>query len=200
MDTIEKVGLEAENVRLEPLASTHLPGLAEAITDGRLWEVPFTFVPHPSELPGFLADAERGFAQRTELAFATIDKASGKVAGSTRFMFIDQVHKKAEIGFTFLAASRQRSALNSEAKYLMLRHAFEVWQLNRVQLITDVLNEKSRSAIVRIGAKQEGILRSHLIMRDGRVRDSVSFSIIASEWPEAKRALEAKLRGSKAHA
>lgn len=193
MNAIEEVVLEGAKVRLEPLSASHLPALAEAIRDGRLWEVPFTFVPHPSELPSFLADAEAAREAGNEAAFATIDKASGRVAGSTRFMGIDLKHKKLEIGFTFLAASQQRTALNTEAKYLMLRHAFERWQLERVQLITDVLNSKSRSAIVRIGGQQEGILRRHMVMRDGRVRDSVCFSIIASEWPDAKRSLQAKL-------
>lgn len=191
---IQKVPLEGANVRLEPLTREHLPGLASAISDGELWLLPVTIVPHPDNLPGFLADAELAFAAQRELTFATIDKRSGSIVGSTRFKCIERAHLRAEIGFTFLAASFQRSHVNTEAKYLMLRHAFEVWKLNRVELLTDLLNEKSRRAIGRIGARQEGVLRSHMVMRDGRIRDSVLFSMIASEWPEARDALTAKLR------
>ena len=99
-----------------------------------------------------------------------------------------------EIGFTFIASSRQRSVINTEAKYLMLVHAFETWQVNRVELLTDILNTKSRNAIARIGAREEGILRNHMVMRDGRIRDSVIFSIVRGEWPAAKLALEQKLK------
>jgi N-acetyltransferase len=190
---IEKLVLEGDKVRLEPLAQRHLAGLAQAIYDGELWKLPVTKVPHPDELPSFLADAERAFAEQRELSFAIVDKSDGKVAGSTRFRAIEHDHRRAEIGFTFLAASRQRSYVNTEAKYLMLQHAFDVWRLERVELLTDVLNEVSRRAIARIGARQEGILRSHMVMRHGRIRDSVVFSIIAREWPDTRAALRAKL-------
>lgn len=191
---IEKVTLEGEGVRLEPLTQDHLPQLASAIEDGALWQLPVTIVPHPRDLHGFFSDAEQAFAASRELTFATIDKRSDRVVGSTRFRNIERAHLRAEIGFTFLAASFQRSHVNTEAKYLMLRHAFERWRLNRVELLTDLLNEKSRRAIARIGARQEGVLRSHMVMRDGRIRDSVIFSMVASEWPEARVSLEQKLR------
>ncbi len=113
------------------------------------------------------------------------------MVGSTRYRCIEHAHQRLEIGFTFIAQSWQRSHINSEAKYLMLRHAFEHWHCNRVELLTDFLNEKSRTAIARLGAQQEGILRSHMVMRGGRVRDSVLFSLIADEWPQAKARLEA---------
>ena len=190
---VEKVTLEGPRVRLEPLAAAHLPGLAQAIHDGELWTIPVTIVPAPEALEDFLAAAEAAFGAGRELAFTTIDKASGTVAGSTRFRAIEAAHERAEIGFTFLAASRQRTYVNTEAKYLMLRHAFEHWQLNRVELLTDVLNTKSRRAIARVGAQQEGVLRSHMVMRDGRVRDSVMFSIVEREWAAVKHALEAQL-------
>ena len=119
--------------------------------------------------------------------------ASGVVAGSTRFMAINRDHRRVEIGFTFLAQRWQRSYVNTEAKYLMLRHAFEEWECNRVEFITDVLNTKSREAILRLGAKEEGVLRKHMIMRDGRVRDSVLYSVIRSDWPHVRSALEAKI-------
>jgi N-acetyltransferase len=108
-------------------------------------------------------------------------------------MKIDIDHRRVEIGFTFIAASWQRSCINTEAKYLMMRHAFEAWSCQRIGLITDVLNTKSRRAILRIGATEEGVMRHHMVMRDGRNRDSVLHSVIASEWPRVKAALEAKL-------
>jgi RimJ/RimL family protein N-acetyltransferase len=190
---IEPVTLAGEHVRLEPLASHHLPGLAEAISDGALWQLPVTTVPHPDDLPQFLQAADAAVCNKREMAFATIDQASGRVVGSTRFRNIEAAHQRVEIGFTFIAQSWQRTQINTEAKYLMLTHAFERWGCNRVELLTDVLNSKSRNAIVRIGAREEGILRSHMVMRDGRIRDSVIFSITRAEWPLARQALEAKL-------
>ncbi|HSB95143.1 MAG TPA: GNAT family protein [Spongiibacteraceae bacterium] len=191
---IEKVVLEGLRVRLEPLAQQHAAGLAAVIEDGELWKIPVTVVPHPNDLDKFFDAAETAFQQRRELAFVTIDKISGAIVGSTRFRCIEAAHKRLEIGFTFIAQSRQRSYINTEAKYLMLRHAFEIWQCNRVELLTDVLNEKSRNAITRIGAQQEGILRSHMIMRDGRVRDSVLFSIVAHDWPTIKPKLAQQIQ------
>jgi RimJ/RimL family protein N-acetyltransferase len=191
---IEKLILEGSAVRLEPLAESHLPGLARAIEDGELWKLPVTIVPHPTDLSAFFSAAESAFAAGRELTFATVDKLSGAIAGSTRFRCIEAAHKRVEIGFTFLAERWQRSHVNSEAKYLMLKHAFEVWQMNRVELLTDLLNVKSRTAIARLGAQQEGILRSHMVMRDGRVRDSVLFSIVRGEWPVVASALESRLR------
>ena len=191
---IEKTILQGTGVRLEPLSATHLAGLAEAIRDGELWKLPITFVPHPDDLPGFLHDAQRQFTAGSELAFATIDQASGKIVGSTRYRCIEAKHRRVEIGFTFIAASWQRSHINTEAKWLMLQHAFEVWQCNRVELLTDFRNQKSRAAIARLGATQEGILRGHMVMRDGYVRDSVLFSITSGEWINIKASLMAKIR------
>jgi len=190
---VEKTTLRGSRIALEPLSEGHLPGLGSAIEDGALWELPVTIVPHPRDLPQFLKDAEAQYAADKELAFATVDLASGMVIGSTRFCYMEAAHKRLEIGFTFIARSWQRTYANTEAKYLMLRHAFEQWRFNRVQLVADVLNTKSRKAIARIGAREEGVLRSHMVMRDGRIRDSVMFSIVAGEWPQVKQALEAKL-------
>ena len=190
---LQKVVLEAHNVRLEPLSADHSRGLAEAIRDGELWTLGVTLVPHPNDLEAFLLAADKAFAAGKELAFAIIDKASGAIAGSTRFRCIDPAHKRAEIGFTFLGSSWQRTRVNTAAKYLLLEHAFETWGLNRVELLTDALNAKSRAAIARLGAREEGVLRSHMIMRDGRIRDSVCFSLVREEWPSAKQALESKL-------
>ncbi|MES2091219.1 MAG: GNAT family protein [Pseudomonadota bacterium] len=190
---IEKIVLNGSHVRLEPLSQAHLPGLTEAIGDGNLWEIPFTFVPPPSDLPKFFDDAESAYAAGKELAFATVDVQSSRVVGSTRFRCIEAPHRRVEIGFTFIGASWQRSHVNTQAKYLMLRHAFEGWGCNRVELLTDERNAKSRNAILRIGAREEGTLRSHMVMRDGYIRNSVLYSIVSSEWPMAKAALEAKL-------
>jgi RimJ/RimL family protein N-acetyltransferase len=187
---IEKVTLEGGMVRLEPLALHHAPGLVKAISDGELWKIPVTAVPHPDELSTFFNAAESAFLAQRELAFAIVDKTKNAIAGSTRFKCFELTHERVEIGFTFLGQSWQRTHVNTEAKYLMLKHAFENWQLNRVELLTDVLNTKSRNAILRIGAKEEGIVRSHMIMRDGRVRDSALFSIVRSEWSSVKQTLE----------
>ncbi|HEX8393814.1 MAG TPA: GNAT family protein [Longimicrobium sp.] len=190
---VEEVELRGSRIVLEPLRQRHLPGLADAIRDGALWEIPVTLVPHPRDLPAFLADAEAQHGAGKELAFATVDLASGAVIGSTRFRNIEAAHARVEIGFTFIARSWQRTYANTEAKYLMLRHAFEHWRVNRVEFMTDALNAKSRAAIARIGAREEGVLRAHMIMRGGRVRDSAVFSIVAAEWPRVKQRLETML-------
>ncbi|MBB2487327.1 GNAT family N-acetyltransferase [Mitsuaria sp. WAJ17] len=193
---MEQTALEGRRVRLEPLSEAHLPGLARAIEDGRLWELPVTFVPHPRDLAQFLDDAQTAHAAGRELAFATLDAASGRVLGSTRFRCFEAAHRRVEIGFTFLAASSQRTHINTEAKYLMLRHAFESWGCNRVELLTDERNTKSRQAIVRIGAREEGIVRNHMVMRDGYIRNSVLYSLIRPEWPQARLALEGRLQAA----
>jgi RimJ/RimL family protein N-acetyltransferase len=191
---IEPVTLSGKYVRLEPLSREHAPGLCAAITDGELWQLAVTLVPHPRDVPAFI-DAALAAQNRGEaLAFATVELTTGRIAGSTRYMKIDLPSKRLEIGFTFLGRTWQRSAINSEAKLLMLTHAFEVLRMNRVELLTDARNATSRAAIARLGATQEGILRQHMVMRDGFVRDSVLFSVIAPEWPDIKTALLHKLR------
>ena len=192
---IAKIVLEGTHVRLEPLSTAqHATGLAAAVSDGELWKNPVTFVPSPDQLEVFCEAAETAFRQQRELAFATIDKISGAIAGCTRFRCIERAHRRLEIGSTFLGRSRQRTHINTGAKYLMLEHAFERWGCNRVELLTDVLNTQSRTAIARIGAMQEGVLRGHMVRRDGSIRDSVIFSITAAEWPAVKTALANKLR------
>jgi N-acetyltransferase len=190
---IERVSLRGSRVLLEPLSLSHLPGIASAIDDGRLWEIPFTFVPQPDKLDAFLQKADENAAAQLVLAFAIIDIASRKIVGSTRFRNIERGHRHVEIGFTFIAKSWQRTYVNTEAKYLMLRHAFEEWGCVRVELITDVLNIESREAILRLGAKEEGIMRKHMIMRDGRHRDSVLYSVTDTDWPKVRERLGAKL-------
>lgn len=188
--TFERISLEGRLVRLEPLARHHLPGLCSAITDGSLWEIHLTLVPHPDAIEPFFDFAEKSFQNGDGITFAIIDKRTNQIAGSTRFMKANLAYKRVEIGYTFLGQSWQRTRVNTEAKLLMLTHAFEYMDLNRVELLTDYLNSRSRKAILRLGAKEEGILRSHMVMPDGRVRDSVIYSIIKNEWPGIKQHLK----------
>jgi N-acetyltransferase len=190
---LEKITLDGRYVRLEPISEAHRAGLCEAVSDGELWNLSVTLVPHVDQMVEFLSNAESDHMNGDGLAFATIDKASNRVAGSTRFMRRSLPHKRIEIGFTFLGKSWQKTPLNTEAKLLMLTHAFECLELNRVEFLTDYLNVNSRRAILRLGAKEEGILRNHMMMPDGRVRDSMLYSIISIEWPGVKQNLRAKL-------
>ncbi len=186
--------LTGQYVRLEPLTEAHHDGLCKAIADGKLWKLFVTLVPRLEDVSGFIRQAVNEQESGLSLVFATMDIATSKVVGSTRFMKADFTHKRLEVGHTFIAKSHQRSRINTEAKLLMLKHAFEVLGMNRVELLTDYLNQSSRRAILRLGAKEEGTLRNHMIMPDGRVRDSVLYSIIANEWPGVKTNLENKLR------
>ena len=189
----EKITLEGQQVRLEPLSDSHKDGLIQAISDGELWKLFFTHVPHIDQIDEFIRQALAIHENGEGLVFTTMDKATNRVAGSTRFMKANLPFKRVEIGFTFLGKSFQRTAINTEAKLLMLTHAFETLGMNRVELVTDYLNTRSREAILRLGAKQEGILRNHMVTPDGRVRDSVMFSIIKNEWPGVKQNLIYKL-------
>jgi len=189
----EKVILEGNIVKLEPLSELHIEALCNAILDGELWNLYVTLVPHPKNIESFLAQANANYEAGDGLAFAVIEKSTNKVVGSTRFMKANLANKRVEIGFTFLGKTWQKTRINTEAKYLLLTYAFEKLLLNRVELITDYLNSTSRNAILRLGAKEEGILRSHMVMPNGRVRDSVLYSIVRHEWPGIKQHLEAKL-------
>ena len=190
---VAPITLEGQFVRLEPLSLKHEAHLIAAASDGELWHSKVTIVPTRDTMADYIQTAVSAQSGGTELPFAILRKSPGEVVGTTRFYLIDRANRSVEIGYTWLAASAQRTMVNTEAKLLMLEHAFERWKCIRVALITDVLNEKSRAAILRLGAKQEGILRNHLIMPDGRYRDSVFFSIIESEWPEIKARLKSKV-------
>jgi RimJ/RimL family protein N-acetyltransferase len=185
--------LEGSHVRLEPLMSSHHDDLVVAAEDGELWNSIVTIVPSRTTMLTYIEEALQGQAQGRELPFVIIQKSSGQIVGTTRYYNIDREHRRVEVGYTWLAVSAQRTAVNTEAKLLLLTQAFEQWRCIRVELITDVLNQQSRTAIARLGATQEGILRNHMIMPDGRIRDSVCFSIIEPEWPEVKARLLAKL-------
>ncbi len=190
----EQKSLEGRFVTLEPLEIKHRDGLCAAISDGELWKLYVTLVPHVNEINLFLSNARDAYESGDGIAFAIIDKATNKIAGSTRFMKANLPNRRVEIGFTFLGKSWQKTHINTEAKLLLLTHAFEVMQLNRVELLTDYFNTASRYAILRLGAKEEGILRNHMVMPDGRIRDSVLYSIIKNEWAGIKHHLNYKLK------
>ena len=196
LNIIAPVTLEGSVVRLEPLCRDH----AEVFWDVAQNDVDniFHWIPYRmNSLQDFTSVVEKALTEQERgdsVVFATVERSSGKVIGSTRFMNIDRVNRHVEIGSTWIAPAWHRTAINTEAKYLMLRHAFEIWKCFRVELKTDALNQRSRNAILRIGAKEEGTLRRHVITWTGRVRDSVYFSILDSEWPEVKTTLEARLR------
>src|SRR6266542_1041465 len=189
---IEPVVLDGDRVRLEPMRRDHLDPLIEAGRDEELWRWTSAKATTRDAMSDYmeaaLADAERGVA----LPFVTIDKPTTSVVGSTRFGNVDWVNRRAEIGWTWISPPFQRSYVNSEAKYLMLRHAFDVWGCARVELKTDVLNEKSRAAMLRLGAVEEGILRRHMLTYSGRFRDSIYYSILDDEWPAVQARLEAR--------
>jgi len=192
---VSPITLEGRDVRLEPLTLAHAEDLARAAADGELWNSDVTIIPKPDGMKDYIEAALKGLALGFELPFAIVRKTGSatQVVGTTRFYEIFSNDRKAAIGYTWIGKSAQRTPVNTEAKLLLLTHAFETWKCVRVELITDVLNDQSRAAILRLGAKQEGILRKHLILPSGRVRDSVVFSIIDSEWPEVKKRLESKL-------
>ena len=157
------------------------------------WKLFVTLVPHPENIDTFLNQANSNYETGDGLAFAIIEKSTNRVVGSTRYMKANITNKRLEIGFTFLGKTWQKTKINTEAKYLLLTHAFETLGMNRVELITDYLNSTSRQAILRLGAKEEGVLRDHMVMPNGRVRDSVLYSIIKNEWFGIKQHLEGKL-------
>jgi RimJ/RimL family protein N-acetyltransferase len=193
---VQPVTLEGRFVRLEPLSLSHLAQLCEVAFDEEIWRYMNSVMEKPEDLKEYVETAVRWQAEGTALPFATIDKASGRAVGSTRFGAIDTVNRHMEIGWTWLARDYQRTYVNTEAKYLMLGHAFEDLSCLRVEFKTDSLNEKSRQALARIGAIEEGTFRNHMIMPGGRIRHSVYFSIIDTEWPEVKASLEEKLKSS----
>jgi RimJ/RimL family protein N-acetyltransferase len=190
---IEPVTLEGRVVRLEPLTRAHHHRLCEVGLDEELWK----WIPAPvrtsDEMAAYLEKAldeqEHGVSQ----PFAIVDQASGRIIGSTRYMNIEREHRRVEIGCTWVGRPWQRSVVNTEAKYLLLRHAFETLGCIRVELKTDSLNEKSRTAIQRIGAKEEGIFRNHMITASGRIRHTVYYSIVEAEWPGVRARLEQKM-------
>ena len=190
---VAPVVLEGRQVRLEPLREDHLAGLAAVGLDEELWRWIPTPVRTVEEMAAYIATALREQSQGVSLPFALMERKTGRPIGSTRYGNIDRTNHRVEIGWTWVAREWQRTAINTEAKYLLLKHAFETLGCIRVELKTDSLNERSRAAILRIGAREEGIFRNHMITTSGRIRHSAYYSIVDSEWPSVKGRLEEKL-------
>ncbi len=190
---LEPVVLEGHHVRLEPLSLGHLEDLSRVAFDEEIWRWTSERALSLDELRAYVERALAAARTRTVLPFATIARSEGRAIGSTRFATFEPQNRRVEIGWTWIGRAWQRTAINTEAKHLMLTHAFEKLGCVRVELRTDVLNERSRSAIRRIGAVEEGILRNHAITSTGRVRDDVYYSILEDEWPGVKAGLERRM-------
>ncbi len=189
-----QIHLSGDHVLLEPLAEQHIPGLQQVGLDTEIWQhMPYGDITTPPDLERWVRDllalAEKG----ADIPFVVIHKGSGRIAGATRFMDVRAAHRGVEIGGTWYGAEFRRTAVNTECKYLLLRHAFEYMDCIRVQFKTDLRNERSQRAIERLGAVREGVLRNHMILPDGTVRHSVYYSILAEEWPHVRQRLEAIL-------
>ena len=184
--------LEGDHVILRPMVRSDAPAIVGAAGDGKLWELFYTAVPGPETIEAYLATAEAETGYGRAMPFVVIDKVSDNIVGATRYMRMKREAKRLEIGTTFYAQSAQRSSINSEAKLLLLTHAFEVMGCMCVQFRTDAFNFASQRAIERLGAKRDGVLRNHGIM-DGRNRDTFVYSIIGNEWEGVKRNLQMRL-------
>jgi RimJ/RimL family protein N-acetyltransferase len=192
---LERVVLEGHFVRLEPMTLEHHAGLSAVGLDPEIWRYTLVVVQTPAEMRSYVEEALKLQQGGTTLPFVTIERSSGRVVGSTRFGNYDAANRRIEIGWTWIAPQWQRTAINTEAKYLMLSHAFEKLGCVRVELKTDVLNMPSRKAMLRIGAKEEGVLRKHSLVWNGRYRDSIYYSILDDEWPGVKQELQRMLTG-----
>ena len=193
MQPVRPVTLASEHVRLEPLGLEHVEGLKLAAADGELWTIRVTSVPDPDDTRGYVERALQAFAEGHRLAFAVLDARSGEVIGSSSYHDIVPAVERLEIGYTWYAKSRQRTHVNASAKLLLMTHAFETLGAKLVGWRTDNYNFASQRAIERLGARKDGVLRHHAARRDGTVRDSVLYSILASEWRDVKRHLELRL-------
>ena len=190
MTWLEPLTLENEFARLVPLAQDHADDLKAAAADGALWELWYTSVPSPEALAGDIKKKHEMQAAGSMLPFAVFVPGNSRAVGVTTYMNVDAANKRVEIGSTWYAKSVQRSALNTNCKYLLLRHAFKTLGCNAVELRTHFMNRQSRAAIERLGAKLDGVLRNHMIMPNGTLRDTAVYSILNSEWP----AVEANLK------
>lgn len=182
--------VQGQHVRLEPLTQDNLSEIQAAAADGELWNLFFTSVPTFEQTQQWLSLALEMQEQQKAIPFVVKNMADGRIVGATRYCNIDHHHKRLEIGYTWYAKSVQRSGINTECKLLLLTHAFETFDCNAVEFRTDWFNRQSQAAIERLGAKRDGILRNHMILPDGRVRDTVVYSIIRNEWPGVKKNLQ----------
>jgi RimJ/RimL family protein N-acetyltransferase len=185
--------LEGQFVRLEPLEPHHADALAPVALDPRIWEFSSSLMRNAADVQTYVTTALDGRRAGTAMPFVILDRREGTAIGSTRFENIDLANRRVEIGWTWLNPQWWRTPVNTEAKYLLLCQAFDVWECVRVELKTWVENQRSRAAILRIGAREEGVLRRRMLHHDGTFRDAVFFSILEDEWPDVKRGLEARL-------
>jgi len=191
--TISPTTLEGRGIRLEPLGPQHTDDLAAAATDGRLWELWFTSVPEADQVSRYIADALAGQSAGHMLPWAVRELTNGRIIGTTRYHDIVPVVDRVEIGWTWYALSWQRSHVNTTCKLLLFQHAFETLACKVVGLRTDNFNFRSQRAIEALGAKRDGVIRHHYLRRDGSVRDSVMYSVLATEWPDVKKHLITRL-------
>lgn len=189
---LKPVALRGDFVSLEPLTTAHAEALGYAVADGELWKLWYTLVPRPDAMSAYIAAALTERDAGGALPFVVRD-ADGVVVGTTRYCRVEAAHRRLEIGYTWYARRVQRTALNTEAKRLLLAHAFEALGCIAVEFRTHWHNQRSRAAIARLGAKQDGVLRNHLILADGTYRDTVVFSILDAEWPTVRRSLDFRL-------
>lgn len=192
MAWLSEKALTGEFVSLEPLTSEHIAPLAAAVKDGEGWKLWYAAVPLPENMENYVNSAIAA-AKQGNIAYAVRSHAHDKIVGTTRFYSVDEPNRRAMLGYTWYAKTVQRSPVNTECKLLMLQHLFETHAAIAVEFRTHFFNQASRTAIERLGAKLDGILRSHIIMKDGSIRDTVAYSIIASEWPSVRNNLRAKL-------
>jgi N-acetyltransferase len=188
--TAQPVTLRGSAVVLQPMESAHVDALTEVGLDSELWRWIPSAVATRAQMAAYVAKALEEQQRGVSLPFVIVSHPEGRVVGSTRYGNIDLANRRLEIGWTWVTASHQRTQVNTEAKLLLLTHAFETLRVNRVELKTDALNAKSRAAISRLGAVQEGIFRKHVVTATGRVRDTVYYSVIDSEWPTVKERLQ----------
>ncbi|WP_117233001.1 GNAT family N-acetyltransferase [Vibrio maerlii] len=190
---LKETELESTSVKLIPMRKDHADDIVRAASDGELWKLWYTSVPHQDNVHAYIDEALRQQSEGLALPFVVVDKVSQKIIGSTRFCTADSKNQRVEIGYTWYSKSYQRSSVNTECKILLLTHAFEILDAIAVQFTTHWHNQASRTAIDRLGAKQDGVIRNHQKMPNGGYRDTVIFSIISSEWPVVKQSLLHKL-------
>ena len=193
MITLQPTTLEGHGIRLEPLTEAHTEALAAAAADGRLWELWFTAIPEPPGMADYVAGALKGQSEGHMLPWAVRDLASNTIVGTTRYHDIVPALDRVEIGYTFYAQSRQRTNVNTTCKMLLLAHAFDTVGCKVVGLRTDSFNFRSQRAIEALGAKKDGVIRHYNVRKDGTARDTVMYSILASEWRDVRRHLELRL-------
>ena len=190
---LKPIELIGSKVKLASLKELHRSALLDAAANGKLWELWYTSVPSESTIDHYIGQAINDYHQGTALPFVVINQENHRIIGSTRFLNAEPEHKRLEIGATWYAQDFQRSGVNTECKYLLLKHAFETLDCLAVEFRTHWHNHASRNAILRIGARQDGVLRSHRIMANGLIRDTVVYSIIKTEWPSVRKDLEFKM-------